>query len=172
MPGTVFALSYVESTAHAWAHLTLINEGKHMSTKTKEILEEIYKGEKSAAETYRKALKEVAGQPGSDDLMTLQHDHIDALQRLGSHLNMRAEDIPEGSGAWGAWANTVMSTATLFGDKAALKALKEGEEHGLKQYRSAVDEAIDPQIRNLIRDTFIPRQEMHIRSLDQMIDRI
>lgn len=46
-----------------------------------------------------------------------------------------AETPVHDSGAWGEWAKLVMGTAKLLGDKAALKALKEGEESGLKEYQ-------------------------------------
>lgn len=141
-------------------------------SKSTEILEEIYRGEKSATETYRQALQKVGDEPEAGDLMEMQRDHIDAMQKIGSHLNVKGEQHPEGSGAWGVWAKTVMGAAKIFGDKSALKALKEGEEHGLKQYRDALDSEIDPDVRSLIQSTFIPRQQAHISSLDRLMQRI
>lgn len=143
-----------------------------MGNKTTEILEEIWRGEKSASETYTQALEKIGPESGAGELLRMKQDHIEAMQDIGRHLHIRNQGTPDGSGTWGVWAKTVMGSAKVFGDIAALKALKEGEEHGLRQYRDVVNEDIDPQLRNLIKDTLIPRQEMHIRSLDRLMTRI
>jgi hypothetical protein len=74
----------------------------------------------------------------------------------------------DSSGAWGAWAKTVQGTANLLGDNTALKSLKEGEEHGLKDYQEAVDD-VDPTSAQLIQNQLIPAQQRHINLLDQLI---
>jgi hypothetical protein len=63
---------------------------------------------------------------------------------------------------------TVEGTASIFGDKAALKALKEGEEHGLKDYNEACDD-VDATSAALIESELIPAQQRHIMMLDRMI---
>ena len=57
----------------------------------------------------------------------------------------------------------------LLGDAAALKSLKEGEEHGLKDYREALDDT-DSQTAQLIQGELIPNQHKHISILDQLIN--
>jgi len=37
----------------------------------------------------------------------------------------------ESAGAWGGFVKSYTKTVTLFGNNAALKALKQGEEHGV-----------------------------------------
>jgi len=56
----------------------------------------------------------------------------------------------------------------LFGDNSALKSLKEGEEHGLKDYQAGVDD-IDPTSAQLVQNQLIPAQQRHINLLDQLI---
>jgi len=58
--------------------------------------------------------------------------------------------------------------STLFGQVSALKALKEGEEHGLKDYEEGIDE-LDLTSAQLVQNQFIPAQERHIALLDQLI---
>ena len=143
-----------------------------MQTNTTESLKEIYKGELSASETYKQALEKIKDQPESDQLLTMQKDHFHAMQSLKNYIDVSNEKTPEGSGAWGTWAKTVMGTAKIFGDKSALKALKEGEEHGLKQYEDALNDDIDPSLKNMIKEKFIPRQKSHIRTIDKMMERV
>ena len=50
----------------------------------------------------------------------------------------------------------------------ALKALKEGEEHGLKEYEEALDDEISPELQSVVR-TLISRQQAHIQTLDRLI---
>ena len=61
-----------------------------------------------------------------------------------------------------------MGAATLFGDKAALKALKEGEESGLKEYQRIAQDA-GASTENVV-SSFIGRQQAHIDDLDRLID--
>ena len=94
----------------------------------------------SAIETYRMAIEKLAdsNEPGVAELQRFQRDHRDAADVLWHHLERKGERPSEGSGAWGAFAKAVEGTAKLLGNKAALKALKEGEEHGLKEYEEAL----------------------------------
>ena len=77
-------------------------------------------------------------------------------------------DASDSSGAWGVWANLLQGTASLFGDTASLKALKEGEEHGLKDYQEGLRD-IDATSADLVQSRLIPAQQQHISVLDQVI---
>ncbi len=69
------------------------------------------------------------------------------------------------------WAKTVEGAATLFGETIAIKALKEGEIHGLKEYQDvAADDNIPYQCRLLINSDLMIRQRQHIGTLDQVMD--
>jgi hypothetical protein len=49
-----------------------------------------------------------------------------------------------------------------------LKSLKEGEEHGLKDYSEGVDD-IDMTSAELVQNQLMPAQRRHINLLDQLI---
>jgi len=135
-------------------------------------LNSLLRGELSAAETYRMAIDEVAKDKVSGDVATLrlmQEEHSAAAQKLRQCIRAMGGEPSESSGAWGAWAQTVQGTANLFGDVAALKSLKEGEEHGLKDYREALDD-VDAGSANMIQAEMIPQQRRHISLLDQLIN--
>ncbi len=140
------------------------------TTTQKATLDSLLRGEMSAIETYRMAIEKLAdsNEPGVAELQRIQRDHRDAADLLWHHLERKGERPSEGSGAWGAFAKAVEGTAKLLGNKAALKALKEGEEHGLKEYEDALDdEEISPELQSVIR-TLISRQQSHIQTLDRL----
>lgn len=135
-------------------------------------LQSLLRGEMSARETYRKAMEQVGDEPGAQDLRRIAREHEQAVERLQTSIALQGEEPDHDSGAWGTFARTVQGTANVFGDSAALKALKEGEEHGLKEYREALDNRHTPaSLQTAIRDELLPRQEEHIRTLDRLIER-
>jgi hypothetical protein len=134
-------------------------------------LDSLLRGEMSAIETYRMAIAKLEGsnEPGVADLQRIQRDHRDAADALWHRLERKGERPSEGSGAWGAFAKAVEGTAKLFGNAAAIKALKEGEEHGLEEYREALDEdGVSAENETLLRE-FMTRQQQHLQILDRML---
>ena len=135
-------------------------------------LNSLLRGEISAAETYRMAIEKVADGADATNaglLREIQEEHGRAAQGIRDRIRELGGEAPDSSGAWGAWAKTVQGTMNLFGDAAALKSLKEGEEHGLKDYQEAVDD-VDPSSAQLIQNQLIPAQQRHINLLDQLIN--
>ena len=136
-------------------------------------LNSLLRGEISAAETYRMAIDKVAdgggaGLANAGLLREIQEEHGRAAQGLRDRIRELGGEASDSSGAWGAWAKTVQGTMNLFGDASALKSLKEGEEHGLKDYQEAVDD-VDATTAQLISNQLIPAQQRHINLLDQLI---
>jgi uncharacterized protein (TIGR02284 family) len=135
-------------------------------------LNSFLRGEISAAETYRMAIDKVSDDRTNTSnlglLREIQEEHGRAAQSIRERIRELGGEPSDSSGAWGAWAKTVQSTANLFGDTSSLKALKEGEEHGLKDYRDGLDD-IDTSSADLIQNQLIPAQQRHISLLDQLI---
>jgi hypothetical protein len=58
----------------------------------------------------------------------------------------------------------------VFGNTAALKALKEGEEQGIADYESALDDDDLPaDCKQMIQSTLLPRTRAHIPVLDHLM---
>jgi hypothetical protein len=137
-------------------------------------LNSFLRGEISAAETYRMAIDKVTESEKSQManlglLREIQEEHGRAAQAIRSRIRELGGEASDSSGAWGAWAKTVQGTMSLFGgDRGALKALKEGEEHGLKDYTEGVDD-LDMTSAELIENQLIPAQQRHISLLNQLI---
>ncbi len=121
-------------------------------------LNSLLRGEISAAETYKMAIDKLAQSPSGAAsnvglLKQMQEDHGRAAQSLRDRIRELGGQASDSSGTWGTWAATVQGTANIFGDTSALKALKEGEEHGLKDYQRAIDD-VDATSRR-------PRRPVH-----------
>src|SRR5947199_6340539 len=140
-------------------------------------LNSFLRGEISAAETYRMAIDKLAdseqtvAQTNVGLLREIQEEHGRAAQTLRDRIQELGGEASDSSGAWGAWAKTVEGTMNVFGDSSSLKALKEGEEHGLKDYQEALDD-VDSSSAQLIQNQLIPAQQRHINLLDQLINSV
>ena len=138
-------------------------------------LNSFLRGEISAAETYRMAIDRAADSDANAAniglLREMQEEHGRAAQALRDRIRELGGEAADSSGAWGAWAKFVEGTANLFGDVASLKALKEGEEHGLKDYNDGID-SIDATSAELVQNQLIPAQQKHINVLAQLINAV
>jgi len=65
-----------------------------------------------------------------------------------------------------------MATAELFGDKAALKALKEGEESGLKDFEGMLQSGTVPSEVKAWIANLAAQQQAHIRALDELLAKL
>jgi uncharacterized protein (TIGR02284 family) len=123
-----------------------------------ETLNSFLRGEISAVETYRKAIGHVSDENIRGQLEDCLHDHE---QRVGS-LRERIEKLggtpSEGSGLWGTFAKLVQTGADLMGEKAAVQALEEGEDHGLSDYQRDMDK-VHGEARRFVRMELLPAQK-------------
>lgn len=139
------------------------------STQTEQCIDtcnSLLRGEISAIETYTQAIDKFRGESEVSTLAEIRRDHIESANRLRHNVRDMGGEPTTDSGAWGTWAKTIEGTAKLMGDTAALKALIEGEEHGQKEYESALrsDEML-PGCKDMIRAELLPRQVAHLATL-------
>jgi hypothetical protein len=131
------------------------------------------RGEISATETYRMAIEKASASAKAPEtslglLREIQAEHGRAAQSIRDRIRELGGEPQDSSGAWGVWAKFTEGIANLLGETASLKALKEGEEHGLKDYLAGVD-TIDLASGDLVQNQLIPAQQRHINLLDQLI---
>lgn len=132
------------------------------------------RGELAAVETYRQALEKSRTEYGNDpkfqQLEKMMRDHEQAATQLQSLIRQKGGKPDTDSGAWGTWAKTVMGSAKLLGDRAALKALKEGEESGVKQYRDLIDDSDTPADVRDVAMKLMKNDKEHCTRLDTMME--
>lgn len=135
-------------------------------------MNELLKGEKSAVETYVQVLEKMGDQPKSDFVRGASYDHMRAVEMISDKIASLGGKPENSSGVWGTWAKVYTGTSKIFGDQAALDALKQGEEHGLKQYQELEEKHGDEPMIEQITDTMIPKQKQHIETLTTLINGI
>jgi len=132
--------------------------------------------ELSAIETYQQALEkkgtDPAHIPAIDAMSAILNDHQKAASRIEAAIRQKGGEPVHSSGAWGTWSAIVMGTAQLFGDKATLKALKEGEESGLKEYADVLGDTGISQDQKTLISELLATQRMHVRTIDGLMSRI
>jgi len=128
-------------------------------------LNSFLRGEISAVETYRMALEKIPiespARPQLESCLTSHQERVlllrDAILQLGG-------DPAERSGAWGAFAKGVEGSAKIFGEKAAIAALEEGEDHGLRDYKGDVSD-LDGSALTLVQSRLLPEQVQTHRTM-------
>jgi len=78
-------------------------------------------------------------EPGADDLRRVHAGHREAANRLRLYVREFGGEPSQSSQTWGAFAKAVEGVAKLFGNRAAIKALKAGEERGAANYEEALE---------------------------------
>ncbi len=129
-------------------------------------LNSLLRGELAAVATYEMALKSFDGPAAADadQLLRFASEHRRSAETLKATVSALGATPDETAGIWGAVTRMVQGSANLLGDRAAVKSLLEGEEHGLMEYAKAV-ESVQPEIRGVIQHELIPRQRKHLAVL-------
>jgi hypothetical protein len=126
--------------------------------KTVDALNGFLRGEISAVETYRQAIEKLGRSPTRGQLEECRRSHEQRVDMLRAQVERLGGEPAESSGAWGAFARLVEGGAKAFGESAAVAALEEGEDHGLKLYRDDLDK-LDLVTRRMVEGDLLPAQE-------------
>lgn len=134
---------------------------KTMNTNThrKDIegLNSLLRGEKSAIETYDQVIAKAETEGVARELRENRESHWRRAGLIESEIRKLGGQPSADAGVWGAFAKTVEGGAKLFGLSAAVSALEEGEDHGLKDYRK--DRSLTPATRAFVTETLLPEQQ-------------
>lgn len=137
-----------------------------------DVLSGLLRGELAAVETYQHALDKLAGGPGTVELRRILADHREAADDLRLQVRLAGGGTESSSGIWGAFASAVEGVASLLGNAAALQALKQGEESGIRSYEEALeDEELSPQSHELVSTKLLPQTQGHLALLNRLISR-
>jgi uncharacterized protein (TIGR02284 family) len=140
-------------------------------TKTDSTIEacnELLRGEISAVETYTQAIQKFSATVQDDVLRRIRDDHEESVQELRKVVVEEGGQPSGSSGIWGGFVRAVEGTATALGEGPALKVLQEGEEHGLRLYRTALENpGLPPRVKDLIRDELMPQLNDHVMELER-----
>lgn len=137
------------------------------SEKTVDTLNEFLRGEISAVETYHQALEKLGGSAHRIQLEEGRRSHELRVARLQEQIRRVGGEPSQDSGAWGAFAKLVEGGAKVFGEAAAIAALEEGEDRGLKLYRGDLS-GLDLESRQLVQSDLLVAQEQTHRTMSTL----
>jgi hypothetical protein len=120
-------------------------------------LNSFLRGEISAVETYRQAVDALKQSAIAPRIIQCMRSHEERVQLLESQVRKYGGTPTKGSGPWGAFAKLVEKGASMLGDKAAISALEEGEDHGLRDYKDL--SKLDEESRVLVQQKILPAQQ-------------
>ena len=123
-----------------------------------ETLNSFLRGEISAVETYRKAIGHVSDERIRSQLEDCMQDHEHRVEAIRDRVEKLGGKPVEGSGLWGTFAKLVQGGADLLGEKTAIQALEEGEDHGLADYQRDMDKT-HGEARRFVRMELLPAQK-------------
>lgn len=128
-----------------------------MASDTVDTLNSFLRGEISAVETYRQAIDKLRDKPEASTLTDCLRSHEQRVSLLNSEIQSRGGEPAQGSGPWGTFAKLLEGGAQLFGAKAAIAALEEGEDHGRDDYKRDASK-LAPDARAFVQQQLIPEQ--------------
>ncbi|MFY2562985.1 DUF2383 domain-containing protein [Corallococcus terminator] len=132
-----------------------------------ETLNSFLRGEISAVETYRQAIGHIEDDVRRRTLEECRLDHEGRVEKLRERI-LKLEGKPaEGSGVWGAFSKIVQAGADVLGEKAAISALEEGEDHGLRDYERDADK-VNGDLRRFVRMELLPAQKSTHKKLSHL----
>ncbi|MBX3218116.1 MAG: DUF2383 domain-containing protein [Labilithrix sp.] len=132
--------------------------------KNVEQLNSFLRGEISAVETYRQAIESLKTSSLGAPLAECKLSHEQRVAILTEEIRRLGGTPAESSGAWGSFAKLVQGGADALGEKSAVAALEEGEDHGNADYKRDVPK-LDANVRAVIEQRVVPLQ---LRSHAQM----
>lgn len=132
--------------------------------KNVEQLNSFLRGEISAVETYRQALDALKSTMHGSKIQECKQSHEQRVAILTEEIRRLGGKPAEGSGAWGSFVKLVEGGAAALGEKSAIAALEEGEDHGNADYKRDVAK-LDPAVRAVIEQKVLPLQ---LRSHSEM----
>jgi hypothetical protein len=100
-------------------------------------------------------------------LRSIRGEHEQAAALLRENVLAMGGKPSTDSGAWGSFVSAAQGVAKVFGESAALKNLREGEERGLKGYTEALaNDDVMLDCKQMIRMELLPRTQRHIAVLE------
>lgn len=134
-------------------------------------LRSLLRGELSAVETYLQAIEKFDDDHVKNELQGMLDGHRRAVKQLGALVSERGGEPDTSSGPWGSWARLFTGAAKMVGPDTTLLALREGEDHGAKEYQEALgDDDVDAECKDIIRSQFLPAQRDRLERLEGLAE--
>ncbi len=137
-----------------------------------EVLNALLQGQLAASAACRTALAAGArfAFENIDELHGIEANHRQMAAELrGEIVRLRGRPA-ESAGAWGAFTEACVESASLFGAEVALEILLESEQHELEEMEEALF-SVPPDTRRLLEERMVPRETRHLAALGDVLAR-
>lgn len=134
-----------------------------------QLLKSLHRNEIAATEAYVQLLERLDEGNASGKLTAIRNEHREHANELRKHVHEIGEQPDQNSDAWDVWTQAIRNDGQEFGKVLALQALQEGEQHTINTYKAALKEAIPEECKIVIRSTFLPRSQEHLKTLEQLM---
>jgi demethoxyubiquinone hydroxylase (CLK1/Coq7/Cat5 family) len=131
-------------------------------------LNEFLRGEIAAVETYEQVIGRLQESDHRGQLERCKRSHQMRVLAIRQRIMEAGGRPAQSPGMWGAFSKLIEGGAGMIGEKAALAALEEGEDHGLRVYRDDVRE-LGASSRRFVETELLPAQEATQRSLRALV---
>jgi hypothetical protein len=123
-------------------------------------LNSFLRGERSAVETYQMAIDKLPKSTFLDVLRTNLVSHEKRVAQIGTKISSMGGTSAKSSGAWGTFAKLIEGGAVALGEKSAVAALEEGEDHGRNDYQRDIGN-IEPKMRAFVQGLLDEQMKTH-----------
>lgn len=136
----------------------------------KAVLNSLVQDELAAVETYKQALERFWDAPEAAELRRIENEHEEAATLLQEQIAQMGEEPEVKAGVWDDWEKLTGVTGERVPSRAAIGALKAGEERDLSAYEKALaDLTLDQDAKSLIAGDLIPKTRAHIPVLERFL---
>ena len=120
----------------------------------------LLRGEISAVETYGIALEGIANLAIRKELEDVQNSHLKRVESLSTIIERMGKKPAASSGVWGSFAKIMEGGMRIFGEKATIDVLEQGEDKGLADYQNLMRED-SPELRMVVNDLLQAQENSH-----------
>lgn len=131
-----------------------------MANKVVNKINSCLQNEIAAVQIYEQAIQNIDDLNAQSDLKAAQESHAARVQKLKNTVRELGGNPEMSSGVKGVFARAAEGTAGLFGEKAAISVLEEGEDRNLEQYERLMNEP-EQELQNIARDMLTQEKEVH-----------
>jgi hypothetical protein len=142
-----------------------------MTTTTIDVLNGFLRDEMAAVATYDEALHERSAFSGKTELSICRRSHETRAAVLRDKIVSLGGQPAATPGLTGLWSKLVESGAVAIGPEMAIRALEQGEDHVLRDYRNGISR-VDPEVRVFLQEMVLPEEEYTHRTLSDLKHRL
>ena len=135
-----------------------------------ETLNRYLRGELAAVETYDQCISRLNDPDVVVALSEIRASHQLRAEQLHNHIALLGGAPADSSGVWGAIARFVEGGANLFGTRAAMETLVDGEHFGVREYEDTQE--LRPETLTFVRGHLQPEQEQTHAKVSALLEQM